>query len=179
MRWIRIFAVLAVPALLAGSACNSKSSKSSSSSSSSTPTTTAPKKTAAKGGVTVDLVITGQDPAVIKGTKGSCGVSQNETWGDYNFVAADYPGLGPNGVFSLESPNGVTRIAMMKNIVNGHVLTEEPEGSGMTFSDRFHKVTIDADLTRGESPPSDPNNEQSGLTKHIVTGHVAGTIVCN
>ncbi len=182
----RILRVMVLAALACGvvGACGSGggSSKAGSGSTSSTSAGGSAGGSSGSGTVKVDLTITGQDPVTIKGTKGHCSVSHDSSGrasnGDYSFVAADYPGLGPNGFFDVSSPaqivNGGTAPAALKVVINGHQIYHSgTQGQGLTFANDLKKVTLNSDLARGVSldqiVPGTPNP---------VTGHVTGTIVC-
>jgi hypothetical protein len=124
------------------------------------------------GTVAVDLVITGDKPATIKGSKGRCSLPSNQTIGaGYDFSGSDYPSLGAGGDFSVAGPQQATaagQIALPSNIKalikgSGYLDTD---GHGITISADRKKVTINADIGGMTS---------SGTTIHEL---VKGTITC-
>jgi len=93
-----VAAIAAITAVGCGSSGGSKATPPASSatvSSSASPASSS----SGTGTVRVDLEITGASNATIRGTKGTCSVSKSGN--GYSFTGADYPGLGPKGVFSL------------------------------------------------------------------------------
>jgi hypothetical protein len=129
------------------------------------------------GTVTVDLVITGDRPFTIKGTKGRCRIPSDNTLGSgYDFIGADYPSLGAGGAFSVEGPQlatagGQTAFpANIKVIIKGGGLANIG-GSGITLSADRKKVTLNVGL--GGSTGGTLSNP--GTPLH---GHVTGTITC-
>lgn len=169
--FLRSLVVLAAAAIVSAG-CNKNSTATPPS-----PTSTAPPTTAAPGGVAVDLVITGADPAVLKGSKGRCNlflIDNKFPNSGYEFMAADYPSLGTGGYFSFEGTykdaNFSRPADIYKNQVNGNFLLDAGgPGQGITMSaDRKH-VTVDADVSRA------PVN---GNPPYPATGHIKGTIDC-
>jgi hypothetical protein len=94
-----VAAIAALTAVGCGSSGGSKATPPASSatvSSSASPASSS----SGSGTVRVDLEITGASNATIKGTKGTCSISKTMGNG-YSFTGADYPDLGPEGVFAL------------------------------------------------------------------------------
>jgi hypothetical protein len=125
------------------------------------------------GKVSVDLAITGDLPATIKGTKGRCNISSNDPMSSgYDFEAADYPSLGANGAFSVEGgqlrgDGGRTYPNIKANIGGGGFLVFDSSGSGLTISANGKTVTFNMDLD-GSDAAGTP-----------VLDHVSGTITCS
>jgi hypothetical protein len=124
------------------------------------------------GTVSVDLVITGDKPATIKGSKGRCSLPSNSSSSSgYDFSGSDYPSLGPGGDFSVTGPQQATaggQLAFKSSIKalisgSGFLATN---GRGITVSADRKKVTINADIGGTSS---------SGTTVHEL---VKGTISC-
>ncbi len=136
------------------------------------PATSAAPATSGSGKVSVDLVITGDRPATIKGTKGRCIISSSDPLSSgYDFEAADYPSLGANGSFSAEGgqqrTDGSRSFAVVKASFNGgDFLTFDSSGSGITISANGKNATLDMDLDGGDA------------TGTRLAGHVSGTITC-
>jgi hypothetical protein len=121
------------------------------------------------GTVSVDIVITGERPATIKGTKGQCSLPSNETSpAGYNFSGSDYPSLGAGGNFGVTGPQkGPPAFpSSIKVLINGGGYLDT-DGHGITISADRKKVTINADI--------------GGLTSSGTTVHelVKGTITCS
>jgi hypothetical protein len=153
--------------------CSSgSSSKSSPTSKPGSSATTAGGSSAAPTGVKVDLVITGDKPATIKGTKGRCRIS-NPAMVGYDFSGADYPALGATGDLSINGPqqntNGFQEPSNLKLVMpdSGFLDTD---GSGITISADGKHVTLDAAIGGGTGDPSATNT---------LTDHITGTITCS
>jgi hypothetical protein len=131
----------------------------------------------AAGGVRVDLVITGDRPVTIKGTKGRCDMPSNATLSSgYEFTAADYPVLGAGGVFNVAGPQraipGQIGLAASIKVLIADVGFLDTDGSGITVSADRKTVALDADLSGSTAgTPSVP-----GTPLH---DHVTGTIACS
>jgi hypothetical protein len=161
---------------LAVAGCGAKSSTASSDGSATTTSAKATATTAAGAGFKVDLILSGEDPAVIRGTKGRCNIYTGPdapASSGYEFLAADYPSLGPGGYLSFEGThvNGVGAqqpAGLYKTNVNGHELVNAgPAGAGVTMSaDRKHLI-VDLDVARASGTPTPP-----------ITGHIKGSIDC-
>ncbi len=151
----RTFLGAAVIALIAA-ACSSTSSPTSS------QTPGGSTSRASGSGVTVNLVVTGNHPATIQGTKGTC--NRGATSGMYFFEAKDYPSLGTNGVFQVSYNPGAsgTETKAIKAVIDGKGALEfsTQPGVTITFSADHKHVDIDSDLK--------PD-----------LGHVKGTIDCS
>jgi hypothetical protein len=174
----KIYVIGVVIAGVVAAGCSSGGS--SSPSSGSTTTTSAPAEASA---VSVDLTITGDRPATIKGSKGRCDIpSSAEMPSNYEFSGADYPSLGPEGNFSVagvqkatgggQAAGGQNEFpASIKAVINGGGFLDT-DGAGITFSADRKKVTLDADLSGSTggttSSPGTPLND-----------HVSGTITCS
>jgi hypothetical protein len=131
-------------------------------------TTTAAGAGPATGSVSVDLVITGQKPATIKGTKGRCSLPSNPSSSSgYDFSGSDYPSLGPGGDFNVAGPQkGPPAFpSSIKALINGEGYLDT-DGHGITISADSKKVTINADIG---------GRLTSGTTVHEL---VKGTITC-
>lgn len=94
-----VAALTALTAVGCGSSGGSKATSPASSAAAASSASPASSSSGA-GAVRVDLEITGASNATIKGTKGTCSLSRTSGNG-YSFTGADYPDLGPKGVFSL------------------------------------------------------------------------------
>jgi hypothetical protein len=137
-----------------------------------------PAKSASGGtAVTVDLVVTGDRPFTIKGTKGSCSIPSNDSLvSSYNFTGDDYPSLGAKGIFSVAGPQKATAggqlafAASIKALIKGAGFLDTA-GRGITVSADRTKVTLDTDISGGTagtiSNPGTPLRD-----------HVTGTITC-
>ena len=125
----------------------------------------------ANGTVSVDLVITGDKPATIKGTKGRCSLPSDPSLGaGYEFSGSDYPSLGAGGDFSVAGPQQKTATqigvaASIKAIIKGSGYLSTG-GHGITISADRKKVTLNVDI--------------GGITSSGTTIHelVKGTITC-
>lgn len=161
-------AMLVTAALGAG--CGSKSStKTSVGSGAGATSTTAKPASAAAGSVkSVDLVMTGQDPATVKGTKGTCSIRPTQT--GYDFESDAYPSLGTPGAISIIRM-GSSGTAELKILINGNYLFDMSRGQGITISSDNKHVDVDVDLTRGSVAGSGAPSTMSG--------HLKGTIDCN
>jgi hypothetical protein len=129
------------------------------------------------GGVTVDLVITGDRPATIKGTKGRCDIPADPGVSSiYEFTGADYPELGAGGDFSVAGPQrptdpeGLTLEASIKALVGDGGFLDNG-GTGIDVSADRTSVTLDADLGGSTGGTVD----KPGTPLH---DHVTGTIAC-
>jgi hypothetical protein len=135
-----------------------------------TATTAAPAPSAS-GKVSVDLVITGDRPATIKGTKGRCIISSSDPLSSsYDFTAADYPSLGADGGFGAAGGSPLTggghTFPSVKAIIGGAQFGDI-DGSGITLAANGKSATLDTDLGGGDA------------TGARLTGHVSGTITCS
>jgi hypothetical protein len=124
------------------------------------------------GTVSVDLVITGDKPVTIKGSKGRCLLpSEPSLAPGYDFASSDYPALGTGGAFSVTGPQKATaggQIALpssIKALIKGSGFLDT-DGHGITISADRKNVTLDADIGGRLS---------SGATVHE---RVKGTITC-
>ncbi len=118
--------------------------------------------------VTVDLVITGDRPAVVKGTKGRCVLIHSPS---YEFSGADYPDLGTGGDVSIVGPMNPGGPPSLKALIgDGGFL--DTDGGGIHISPDQKTVTVDQDLN-GSLPGT---MEHPGAPLH---DHVRGTITCS
>ena len=135
-------------------------------------TTTTAGAGSANSTVSVDLVITGDKPATIKGSKGRCSLPSNSSLSSgYDFSGSDYPSLGAGGNFNVTGPQQATAGGQLafkssiKALINGAGFLDT-DGHGITISADRKKVTINADIGGMTS---------SGTTIHEL---VKGTITC-
>jgi hypothetical protein len=167
-------AALAIGAVLGLGACSSSGSAKASTTNAGGSTTVAPagstvKPTSGAPTVSVDLVITGVKPATIKGTKGRCSLPSDKSLSSgYEFEGADYPSLGPDGVFNVAGPQN-TQLKLppsIKAIINGSGFLSGRD-AGITVSPDRKSVTLDADI--------------GGMTSsgQQINEHVRGHITCS
>jgi hypothetical protein len=162
--------MLVVAALAAG--CGSKSSAKTSAGAGAgagaTSTTVKPSSAAAGSVKSVDLVMTGQDPATVKGTKGRCSIGATQA--GYDFGSDDYPSLGTQAGISIlrMSSSGTPQL---KILINGNYLFDMSNGQGIKISADNKHVDVDLDLTHGSVAGSGQPSTTSG--------HLKGTIDCN
>ncbi|MGZ4691348.1 MAG: hypothetical protein ACXVJW_12520 [Acidimicrobiia bacterium] len=162
---------------LAPAACSSGGKSSSTKAKASTPPTTA---APAKHGMTVDLVVTGDRPITIQGTKGTCYLRNNGQPSSFVVLASDYPALGPGGSIIAWGPTRLPRqVTVPPNVrvyINGGGMVSPNTGAGVKVGPDDTIVTLSADLGGGLGGSrvdslSDPTN-----TLH---GHIIGTMRCD
>ncbi len=172
-------AALATGAVMFGivmAGCSSgSSSKSADSGSGPTVGTAAKAASPASGAISVDLVVTGDRTATVKGTKGTCEIPTGSTLGSrYDLSAADYPALGADGFLSVTGPEpigGRAAPANLKALIGGAGFLDT-DGSGLTVAANRKRVTVDADLGGGTAmTPDNPGTP--------VRVHISGTITCS
>jgi hypothetical protein len=139
--------------------------------------------------ILVDLVMTGQDPAIIKGTAGEClfHVGADGTLDvSYTFLGSDYPSLGSNGLFSVNPTGPIVAGQYVQYWISGRFGTGEPffssqsslaqsrgTGEGITVSADHKLVTI----TNAPLSNNTVSMPYSGFTE--ITDRVSGTISCS
>ncbi len=160
--WLR-FGVVVLGVTVATAACGGSGSTGKASSSSTSQSSSSNSTGASGSGpqsVKVDVVITGDSTATIKGTKGQCSVLPNGA--AYSFTGADYPDLGTDGALSVRGPTKIgasqTQPPSIKMIVQGRGYLSGADVGGIQVSPDGKKVTLDLTL--------------SGRT------HITGTITC-
>jgi hypothetical protein len=120
--------------------------------------------------VAVDLVITGDRPATIHGTKGRCVISTSDPLSSsYDFTTADYPSLGATGGFGAEGGqllSGNRGYPSIKASIGGGDFSFQGP-TGITLSANGKTATFDADLDGGDA------------TGAHLSGHVTGTVTCS
>jgi hypothetical protein len=117
----------------------------------------------------VDLTITGDVNARIKGTKGAC-ESIGATGHAYDFNGSDYPSLGPNGAFSLSVGARIgdrTEPPFVKMVVGTSGFLSGADVSGVHVNPEGTSVNLDQSVSgsTGGGP--------------MQTAHVTGTISCS
>jgi hypothetical protein len=132
-------------------------------------------------GVVVDLVVSGQDKATLKGTKGTCQLFTNQGGRAVQFLfsATDYPSLGTGGNFNFiatESQPPGRRYSVGGRIGGNYIHLRErlvgtSQETGITVSPDYTRVTLNTDLSNNTV-----TMPYKGLTEK--TGHVQGTIRC-
>jgi hypothetical protein len=167
-----IGSVLAVGVVLAG--CDSGSGSATPDTRRTTTTTTRPKVT----GVEVDLLVSGDRIAAVKGTKGTCNIPRFGA-PNYDFAGADYPDLGPSGSLMVVGPvivGETVGVPASAGVTIGDVgLVTPSSGAGITLSKNMRVVTIDAELTGGPGGAEDINLNSPDNSLH---GRLTGTIRC-
>ena len=172
-------AVLAAGVVMLGIAmtgCSSGSSSGGSGSGSGSTAGTATKAASpATGAMSVNLVVSGDRTATIRGTKGSCEIPTDKRLGGaYDLSAADYPALGADGFLSVSGPQpigGSLTPNLLKASIDGAGFLDT-DGSGLTVSKDRKQVTIEADLDGGTAMTPDT----PGTPVHV---HISGTITCS
>ena len=158
-------------------ACSSGSSKTATTTTTVTtpPATAAPRTT----GMTVNLTITGSQPATIQGTKGICSFPSTGQPNTYLVSAADYPQLGNLGsvrVFgSTALPNQPPIGPAVKLYINSLGFISAIANGGISVSTDGHQVDLDTALY---GAPSGSFADQLLDPTWTLRGHITGTIRC-
>ncbi len=164
--------VVVVGVFLAG--CSSDGGSSTPDTTRPTPTSTIPEVT----GVSVDLLVSGDRVAAVKGSRGTCTIPPFGA-PSYDFDGSDYPDLGPEGELSVVGPvivNGVVGVPASVQATIGEVgLVSSRTGAGIRLSQNMRVVTIDAELSGGLGGAEDINPNPPDNSLH---GRITGTIRC-
>jgi hypothetical protein len=148
---------------------------SSSSTTSSVPLTTPTTAPSAEQRQRVDLRMTGNRTATIRGLTGRC---RTPTGGlPKSFVVTDAQ-LGAGGYIAVYGPvtvpGGITIPPNVKAVVNGAGMESPTSGSGVTVRPDLQSVELNANLT-GTTGPS---VNGATLPNPVVRAHLSGTLRC-
>ena len=113
-------------------------------------------------GVHVDVVITGTHAMVIKGTKGQCDPATKA----FAFKGADYPVLGPKGLFAVSGAHG-------DQLQDAILLTPSTEDGALASGPAGLKVSAD-----GKTATLDTDTQNSTPAGGVTHYHFKGTITC-
>jgi hypothetical protein len=151
-------AALGCVALLAlATACSSGDGSASSDTRATTTTTAAPRVSR----VAVDLTLTGDRTATVKGTKGTCAVSEEFGGSTYEFAGKDYPSLGPEGSISIRGPIKLQNTGLppsAKVVVTDAGFVTPDNTPGISISDNQLTVLVNVPLQGGIGGISEDNN---------------------
>lgn len=147
--------------------------KSTSDSTSSTTSTTRP-----ADHLHAALMVTGDHPLNITGTKGTCTIP-SEGAASYVMTADDYPALGPGGDIKVFGPTSVpgsgTVPGNVTAVIGGTGFVSPATGEGVTVRRDDMQVTLNVDLSGGTGGSSVDNVSGAPSPFHI---HIAGTLRC-
>jgi hypothetical protein len=141
-----------------------------------TPPTTAPPTLT---GMNVNLVVTGDQPATIQGSKGTCRFPATGLPNTYQVVAADYPQLGSLGSIGVWGPTAIgaappipPTVKMYRNTLG---FMSAVANGGITVSADGRRVDVDTDLYGASGGSVDGSLVDPTWTLH---GHITGSIRC-
>jgi hypothetical protein len=164
--------MLAVGAVMAG--CSGGDGSATPETRPATTTTTEPKVTR----VEVDLLVSGDRVAAVKGTKGTCNIPRFGA-PSYEFTGVSYPDLGTDGSLKVFGPVVVGEtvgLPATAQVTIGDVgLVSPSSGTGITVSENMRVVTIDAALRGGPGGAEDIN---LASPDNSLSGRITGTIRC-